>query len=166
MICIHIINPKKLRSGFSITWFHGKPRSKQIQKILYVTCLKVLHKGTLCHQLYFSYTLLSYTWLNIKSLSYLGVIIDDKLNFKAQIEKIRNNVNDKLNMLKILLAPKIGCHPQSARNIYKSIIESYILYGISAIGNSSETGIKRLNTAINKRCRKITGCSKTTSINT
>lgn len=102
----------------------------------------------------------------VKSYNYLGITIDSKLNFNEQIEKLKNNVNDRLNMLKILLSPKVGCHPQTALNLYKAIIENYILYGISTTGNAAKTTTKKLMTAINTCSRKITGCTKSTPQNT
>lgn len=101
----------------------------------------------------------------VNSTTYLGVTIDNKLTFNPQIEKLKNSVNDRMNMLKILMAPKLGCHPQSAIKIYKSIVESYLYYGISITGNASKTSINKLQVIINSCCRKISGCTKSTPIN-
>lgn len=100
------------------------------------------------------------------SVKYLGVFIDNKLSFKNQVKSLKDNINDRVNMMKILLAPKVGCHPQSAINIYKGIIENYLNYGSSITANAPKSTLELLNAPLNACKRKISGCTRSTPLNT
>ena len=74
-----------------------------------------------------------------KSLKFLGVMIDENLNWKSHIDLLVNKISKNIGVLykasKIL---NIAC----LKNIYFALIHSYINYANIAWGSSYKTGLK------------------------
>lgn len=103
---------------------------------------------------------------NVRIHTYLGLTLDKYLSFGVHIKNTKTKVTDRLNMIKVLNNMKFGAHPQTMITIYKSIFRSIIEYGASVFNNSKKTNKKILETVNNTCLRKITGCTKTTPLNT
>lgn len=69
-------------------------------------------------------------------------------------------------MLKVISGIKNGSHPQTMITIYQSLIRSTAEYGASIFNNSKKTNRKTLQTATNSALRRITGCTRSTPLNT
>lgn len=102
----------------------------------------------------------------VNSTKYLGVTIDKKLNFNKHFETIFDKVNNRMNIMKVLMSPKNGCHPQSALNIYKAVVQNFIQYAAPTITNTSKSNLQKLQVLINSCLRKVSGCTRSTPINT
>lgn len=81
-----------------------------------------------------------------KNVKYLGLIIDDELNWKAQIKE----VIDKLN-LKIMLMYKIKnkVNEKNKKQIYHGLIESIIIHSIGIWGSINITYMKIIQRKLN-----------------
>lgn len=102
----------------------------------------------------------------VKSHKYLGLIIDRFLSFGEQTRTVRRNIDERLKMLKVVSSVRHGGHPQTMNMLFTALIRNYVEYGCSIINNASKTNKQTLQVAINSCLRKVTGCSKTTPLNT
>ena len=88
------------------------------------------------------------------TVKYLGITIDNKLNFEEHINALATKISRSLGVLCKL------CHilPKSAlRNLYHSMIHPHLLYGITVWGNAFDKHLKRLATLQNKAVKLISG---------
>lgn len=84
---------------------------------------------------------------------YLGVIIDNKLNWKSHVEYISTKISKACGVLSKLR------HCLSSRvliEIYHALVHSYVRYGILTWGNASDTTLKPLQALINRAVRIMT----------
>ena len=84
---------------------------------------------------------------------YLGVYIDNKLDWKAHIDHVVKKISKSCGAL-----AKIGhcVDTKTLVNVYYALINSYIRYGIIAWGSASKAAIKPLQAVVNKAIRIIT----------
>lgn len=102
----------------------------------------------------------------VKSHKYLGLIIDRFLSFGEQTRTVKKKIDERLKMLKIISSVRHGGHPQTMNMLFTALIRNYVEYGCSIMNNASKTNKQALQVAINGCLRKVTGCSKTTPLNT
>ena len=98
-----------------------------------------------------------YLMLNGKKLSrenevkFLGVIIDDQLNWKPQIEHLTQKLNSSINIIKRIMK----FIPKSEYNkLYEALFKSHLTYCISCWGGISENKLDKLF-SIQKRCVRL-----------
>lgn len=95
-----------------------------------------------------------------KEIKYLGVIIDDELKFKSNIDTIAKKVGRKVGVL-TRLNNRLNLHQKIM--LYKSIVEPHFNYCSSILFLSSKTDINRLQILQNKCLRNILRMKSTTS---
>lgn len=103
--------------------------------------------------------------IKVNSYKYLGVILDRNLNFGSHIRNLKNKVDERINMLKVINGTRHGSHPQTMLTVYKALVTNLISYGSAIYGNTSKTYNQMLEVAQRKSLRIATGCTKTTPIN-
>ena len=96
------------------------------------------------------------------SVKYLGVIIDKRLNFKRQVDYVRQKTDSKMNVLKVLTSLS-GVNASILKNIYTAVIQSTLEYGAVTFGMMAANNIARLQTAQNQGMRLILGVPRGTS---
>ncbi|XP_058817692.1 uncharacterized protein LOC131681001 [Topomyia yanbarensis] len=96
---------------------------------------------------------------------YLGLHIDRFLRFGGHIRSVKDKIHERLKMLKVISNIRSGGHPQTMNLIYNALVRSCVDYGSSVANNASATNTKVIQTALNGCLRKVTGCSKTTPLN-
>jgi hypothetical protein len=79
----------------------------------------------------------------VKHHKYLGIYIDDRLNFKRHVNEVRDNTVKTTNVLKYMAGIRWGGHPSTLGTIYKNLIRSKLDYGCSIYGVAPG---RRLNT--------------------
>ena len=84
---------------------------------------------------------------------YLGIIFDDKLNWKPQIEKMCSKL---ASVCGVLSKVRHYLDRQSLMLIYNSLIDSRLRYGALGWGTASNFDLKRLQVLQNKAIRFIT----------
>ncbi|XP_055590551.1 uncharacterized protein LOC129742648 [Uranotaenia lowii] len=102
----------------------------------------------------------------VRTQKYLGVTLDATLGFGAEARALRGKINDRMNMLKIICNIKVGSHPQTLTDIYIALIRSLIDYNATVFCNARKTNKKLLEVANNQCLRRVTGCTRTTPLNT
>lgn len=63
------------------------------------------------------------------SVKFLGIYLDEKLNFQKHIIQLLKSVEIRLNIIKMFAVSKWGGHPTTLLTILKSIVRSKIDYG-------------------------------------
>ena len=82
------------------------------------------------------------------SLKFLGVIIDENLTWKTHIEHLESKIAKNVGVL--FKASKV-LNTTCLKNIYFSLIHSYISYANIAWASSCKTGLKKSSLDKNKQ---------------
>ncbi|ERL86370.1 hypothetical protein D910_03778 [Dendroctonus ponderosae] len=90
-----------------------------------------------------------------KSLKYLGVIIDSRLNFVEHINKIITKGSQTASILYPLLHQKSKLTLKNKTLLYKQVIRSQISYAAPIISQTSKKTIAKLQTFQNKILRRM-----------
>ena len=77
---------------------------------------------------------------------YLGVIFDDRLNWKCHIEELIKKTNSIWNILKSLQSTPGGKHIPSLLKVIKSLVRSKLTYGQEAYFSANNNILKKLQT--------------------
>ena len=93
--------------------------------------------------------------------TYLGVILDDKLNWKLQIDKICSKLS---SVCGVLSKVRHYLDRSSLMLIYHSLFDSRLRYGILGWGTSSEQNLSRIRILQNRAIRFITFSSFRSSV--
>ena len=83
------------------------------------------------------------------SVKYLGVIIDKRLNFRKQVDYIRQKTDRKTNLLKVLNSLSDD-NARIMKNIYTATIQSTLEYGAVIFGMMTPSNIDRLQVSQNQ----------------
>lgn len=87
----------------------------------------------------------------VHKAKFLGIIIDDKLNYKDHINSVVNKVSKSCGVLRKLSA-SVPSH--ILKKLYFTLVYPFLVYGIEAWGHSSLTIRKKLD-KVQYRCLKI-----------
>ena len=85
-----------------------------------------------------------------ESVRYLGVAIDNKLNWKSHIEYINHKVNIGIGIVKKL---RYYVQEETLINHYRALIKPHIDYGILAWSSANRTNLKTIERTMNKAIR-------------
>ena len=94
---------------------------------------------------------------------YLGVILDWTLSYKAHIEKTKNKVGTRNNLIRKLRTSKWVATPTTLRSSAWALCYSAAEYACLVWERSIHA--KKLDATLNETCRMITGCLKPTNTN-
>ena len=99
-----------------------------------------------------------------KETKYLGVILDDKLNWKSQIQRIKEKAIRSLMACKNLLGRRWGLKPAMVRWLYLSVTRPMMTYGSYVWWPKLEQRIARAELTKVQRiaCLAITGAIRST----
>lgn len=97
-------------------------------------------------------------------ISYLGIILDKKLNWGRYVDRIVTKCEKGLNFLKMIAKTWWGAHPNTLLVFYQSYIRSIIDYGSILYGSASNSILKRVDTVQNKALRICIGAMKSTPL--
>jgi hypothetical protein len=97
----------------------------------------------------------------VKSLRYLGVIIDNEINLQSHFEIVMSKINKNVGLLR-RLAQKMDFN--SRKIFFKSIILPSIDYCSSFLMLMDETKLDRIQKAVNKAMRCVLMCGPLTPI--
>lgn len=95
---------------------------------------------------------------------FLGVTLDQKLNFLAHINALKVKANKALNLLKVLSHKQWGSDRLCMLRIYRSIVRSILDYGCVVYGSARESYIQRLDPAQNLGLRLSSGAYRTSPV--
>ena len=87
-------------------------------------------------------------------VKYLGVLMDEHLNWKKQIANVTKKISRGIGILAKL---RSYLDPKLLRNIYYSIVYSHLSYGVEAWGSASATDLEKILILQKKAVRILTG---------
>ena len=87
-------------------------------------------------------------------VKYLGVLMDEHLNWKKQISNVTKKISRGIGLL-----AKLRCYldPKLLRNIYFSIVYSHLSYGIEAWGSACTSDLEKILILQKKAVRILIG---------
>ena len=97
---------------------------------------------------------------------YLGVIIDQRLSFRAEVDYLRNRTGSRLNVMRAMTNPAAGATPSVLRLFYIHAIRPLIDYAAPALSYVAKTWMDQLEVAQNNALRTILGAPIWTNIGT
>lgn len=100
----------------------------------------------------------------VECIKLLGVIIDNKLNFKKHIKHIANQSTADLNILKAIACGKKGAQPHYILRVYQSLIRSKLDYCSFLFGHVAKGELKKLDIIQNTALRIALGAFKSTPV--
>jgi hypothetical protein len=95
---------------------------------------------------------------------YLGVTLDNKLNWKNHVVKIASRVSKRINVLKRLAGSKSGCAPSTLNFTYQKYILLVITYSRESLVTAQPHTLNVLEHAQKQGLRLITDAVKTTPV--
>lgn len=90
---------------------------------------------------------ISINGVNVKfetAVKYLGIFLDEKLNFQRHISELLTVVGTRLNILKMFAGNKWGGHPETLLLILKSVIRGKIDYGCTVYGGAAQKWLNKV----------------------
>lgn len=96
-----------------------------------------------------------------ENIKFLGLILDNKLNWKEHLRKLKLECNQRLNILKALGHYKWGAHRDSLLKVYQTLVKSKIDYGSIFYGLAKKTYLKPIEAIQNTAIRIATGAFRT-----
>lgn len=106
----------------------------------------------------------NYRIKNERTIKFLGLIWDKKLNWNAHIRDLKVRVNKRLNILNILSKVSWGASRSCLEKIVTSVIISTLQYGSTVYGSGSPSVLKILEPCLNNALRKMTGAFRTSPV--
>lgn len=98
---------------------------------------------------------------SVKEIKYLGIILDNKLNFKSHVNYIAKKIAKKIGFFKRI---RNKLTTMCAINIYNAIIKPHFEYCSTILFLCDKQSIERLQKLQNKAMRSIIRCNRFTSI--
>jgi ribonuclease HI len=100
----------------------------------------------------------------VDETKFLGVIFDQKLNFKPHIAYLKDKSLKSLNLLKVIANTKWGADRDSLLQLYRALIRSKLDYGSVVFGSARPSYLERLEPIANKALRLCLGAFRTSPI--
>lgn len=95
---------------------------------------------------------------------YLGVVLDNKLNWTEQVNIAAKKATSRLGVIKRLAGAKWGSTQDTLNITYNTYVKPVMKYGSEVIATANETRLNVLERAQNNALRLICGGTKTTPV--
>ena len=89
-------------------------------------------------------------------IMFLGILFDEKLNFKEHIESVREKATSRLNLIKTLSNKSWGLERKTLVKIYNAVTRSLFDYSSSILSSLSDPVLDMLQIIQNVALRTIT----------
>jgi ribonuclease HI len=99
-----------------------------------------------------------------ETVKFLGLVFDQKLNWKAHIAQLRIQCFKSLNLLRYLTGTKWGADRTVMLRVYRALIRSKLDYGCAVYDSARQSYKKSLNTIHNSGIRLATGALRTSRV--
>lgn len=166
-----------------VIWITGKNNKKQQNNLEHTAneALSVLQEWTIENNMEINTTKTVYQFFSLRHTNYnfnlkinnetipksectkyLGVHMDNKLNWKEHIQHIIVKVNKRLSLVKRLAGVSWGNTQDTMNTTYKTYIKPIMKYGSEVMATAKPSVIYKLETAQNNALRLISGAVRTT----
>ena len=89
----------------------------------------------------------------VSQTKFLGVIFDNKLNFKAHINYVHQKCEKAMNLLKVVSKMDWGAYSSVLLRLYRSFVRSRLEYGCAVFSSSHKSYLKKLEPIQNQGLR-------------
>lgn len=100
-----------------------------------------------------------------RSVKFLGIHLDENLNFQKHIGELIGSIERKINIIKMFSGSKWGGHPETMLAILRSVVRGKIEYGSSIYGGANQRWLNKITVSYNKGLRLCLRSLKSTPIN-
>lgn len=100
----------------------------------------------------------------VQSFKYLGVILDQKLNWNNHINYVINKSEKSLNLLRAVASRSWGSDPKTMLLFYKSFTRSILDIGCLFYGAACRTSLRKIDVCQFKALRLATGAFRSTPV--
>ena len=97
----------------------------------------------------------------VQQAKFLGLILDNKLNFKAHIDYVRKNCHKALTLLKVVSKMDWGADRVVLLRLYRSLVRSKLDYGCAVYGSARQSYLEKLKPIQNQGLRLCLGAFRT-----
>lgn len=97
---------------------------------------------------------------------YLGILIDKYFRLGSHVRELKTKAIQRLDMIKVISGTRYGGHPETLNIIYNGLVRNFLEYGVTIYCSTTKTNLNFLNVINNQCLRRITGCTRSTPINT
>lgn len=101
-----------------------------------------------------------------EKITFLGIEIDQKLNFSHHCEKMQTDLDRRKNAFASFMRLKDVSHPKTLKLIFDSVIMGYIRYNATIFSNAKKSHRKKIEPKFNICLKKLNGLVPSTPINT
>lgn len=98
----------------------------------------------------------------VKEAKFLGVIYDNKLNFKSHIAYLKKKCLKAMNLLRVVAHTEWGADSTTLLRLYRSLVRSKLDYGCIVYGSTRNSYIESLDRVQNAALRVCLGAFRTT----
>ena len=99
-----------------------------------------------------------------REVKFLGMILDEKLLWNGHIDKLKMQVKESLNILKVVSGFNWGADKKSLLRLYDSLCRSKLDYGCQIYSSACKTKLKELDVVHNMGLRICTGAFRTSPV--
>ena len=89
----------------------------------------------------------------VTQTKFLGVIFDNKLNFKAHIDYVHQKCGKAMNLLKVVAKMDWGVDRSILVRLYRSFVHSRLDYGCAVFSSARKSYLKKLEPIQNQGLR-------------
>ena len=100
----------------------------------------------------------------VTEAKFLGVIFDQKLNFKAHIQQLKTSCQKALNVLKVVAHTDWGADKKTLLHLYRALVRSKLDYGCIVYGAARTSYLKVLDPIHHQGLRLCLGAFRTTPV--
>ncbi len=97
----------------------------------------------------------------VEQTKFLGLIFDNKLNFKAHIDYLRKKCQSSLNLLKVVSKMDWGADRTVMLRLYRALVRSKLDYGCMIYSSARQSYLKKLIPIQNQALRLCLGAFRT-----
>jgi ribonuclease HI len=98
-----------------------------------------------------------------KTIKFLGLTFDQRLNWTEHINKVTDNCKNKINLLRSLTGHQWGASKTALLKIYRTLIRPRLEYGSELFFTATKKSLQKIETIQNTCLRIATGAMKGTS---
>ena len=142
-----------------VKWADAGGMKLSVQKscgVIFTHCIKQTIKAPL---------MLGSTPLKMeKSIKFLGMVFDARLNWLSHCQYVEERCKNRLNFMRSITSTKWGAGKTCLIILYKALIRSLLDYGAIALGNASSQALRILDSIQARALRICCGAMRSTAV--
>lgn len=100
----------------------------------------------------------------VKYAKILGVTVDRRFNFRQHMKQVKEEVENRCNMLKVIGSRFKGANRSTMMNVFNALVVPKLLYGAHFYSNGPQRHWKLIASSYNQTIRRITGAHRSSPV--